>query len=299
MSQHTREIRRELLAEFLGTFVLIVFGVGVVAQFVLSRGTAGSYLAINLIWGLGVTMGCYVAGGISGAHLNPAVTIALAVHRGFPWRKVLPYTLAQLAGAFAASAVVYLTYVEALGQFDGGVRQVLGPQGTAGIWATYPQPFLSTLPGGLVDQVVGTALLMAVICALTDTRNNPPGAGLASARCRAARRRHRGGVRLQLRVCHQSGARLRAAPVHGAGRLGDGGLPGGQRLVVGARGRASCGGRARGMALRRLHRWAVSAQPGHRRGAESGPIRPIKPDTYRNETLYKVVLYKTTKRLYT
>jgi MIP family channel proteins len=179
MSQLTREIRREALAEFLGTFVLIVFGVGVVAQFVLSRSAAGSYLAINLVWGLAVTMGCYVAGGISGAHLNPAVTIALAVHRGFPWRKVPPYVLAQMAGAFAASAVVYLTYFEALDQFDGGVRQVLGAQGTAGIWATYPQAFLSTLPGGFVDQVVGTAMLMAVICALTDTRNNPPGAGLA------------------------------------------------------------------------------------------------------------------------
>jgi len=179
MSQHTREIRREILAEFLGTFVLIVFGVGVVAQFVLSRSTAGSYLAINLVWGLGVTMGCYVAGGISGAHLNPAVTVALAVHRGFPWRKVPLYALAQLAGAFAASAVVYLTYYEALGQFDGGVRQVLGGQGTAGIWATYPQAFLSTLPGGFIDQIVGTAMLMAVICALTDTRNAPPGAGLA------------------------------------------------------------------------------------------------------------------------
>jgi MIP family channel proteins len=179
MSEPNREIRREVLAEFLGTFVLIVFGVGVVAQFVLSRSTAGSYLAINLIWGLGVTMGCYVAGGISGAHLNPAVTIALAVHRGFPWRKVPLYVLAQFAGAFAASAVVYVTYIEALGQFDGGIRQVLGPQGTAGIWATYPQAFLSTLPGGFVDQVVGTAMLMAVICALTDTRNVPPGAGLA------------------------------------------------------------------------------------------------------------------------
>ncbi len=179
MSKHAPQIRREILAEFLGTFVLIVLGVGVVAQFVLSRSTAGSYLAINLVWGLGVTMGCYVAGGISGAHLNPAVTVALAVHRGFPWRKVPLYALAQLAGAFAASAVVYLTYYEALGQFDGGVRQVLGAQGTAGIWATYPQAFLSTLPGGFIDQVVGTALLMAVICALTDTRNTPPGAGLA------------------------------------------------------------------------------------------------------------------------
>lgn len=163
-----------MLAEFLGTFVLIAFGVGVVAQKVLSHDAAGSVLAINLVWGLGVTMGCYVAGGISGAHLNPAVTLALAVHRGFPWRKVLPYTLAQVAGAFVAAAVVYLTYAEAFAQFDGGVRQVVGAQATAGVFATYPQPFLSTLPGGFIDQVVGTALLMLVICALTDQRNSPP-----------------------------------------------------------------------------------------------------------------------------
>ncbi len=177
MSKRLHDDWRELLAEFLGTFVLITFGVGVVAQFVLSGGAAGSYLAINVIWGLAVTMGCYVAGGISGAHMNPAVTIGLAVHRGFPWRKVIPYSLAQLAGAFAASAVVYGTYYEALNAFDGGIRQVSGAQGTAGIWATYPQAFLSTFPGGVIDQVVGTALLMGVICALTDKRNAPPAAG--------------------------------------------------------------------------------------------------------------------------
>src|SRR5581483_12067806 len=145
--------KRELLAEFLGTFVLIVFGVGVVAQVVLSKGVAGSYLSINLAWGLAVTMGCYVSAGVTGAHLNPAVTIALAAHRRFPWAKVAPYSAAQFAGAFVASAVVFITYHEALGIFDGGVRQVLGAQGTAGIWATYPQPFLSTFPGGFIDQV--------------------------------------------------------------------------------------------------------------------------------------------------
>jgi MIP family channel proteins len=174
-----RGLFREVLAEFFGTFILIVFGVGVVAQVVLSRQTAGTYLSINLGWGLAVTMGCYVSAGVTGAHLNPAVTLALAVHRRFPWTKVLPYAVAQVAGAFVASAVVYLTYREALTAFDGGVRQVLGPQGTAGIWATYPQPFLSTFPGGLVDQVVGTALLIAVILGITDTRNSPAPPGLA------------------------------------------------------------------------------------------------------------------------
>jgi MIP family channel proteins len=174
-----RGLSRELLAEFLGTFILIVFGVGVVAQVVLSKGGAGSALSINIAWGLAVTMGCYVAAGVTGAHLNPAVTLSLAVHRKFAWGRVLPYSLAQIAGAFVASAVVYVTYREALTAFDGGVRQVLGAQGTGGIWATYPQPFLSAFPGGFIDQVVGTALLVGVIFAITDSRNSPAPAGLA------------------------------------------------------------------------------------------------------------------------
>ena len=173
-----RTLVREALAEFLGTFTLIVFGVGVVAQYVLSRQTAGSYLAINVAWGLAVTMGCYVSAGVTGAHLNPAVTLALAVHRRFPWKKVGVYALAQIAGAFVASAVVYVTYREALTAFDGGVRQVLGPQGTAGIWATYPQAFLTVFPGGFIDQVVGTALLVLVILGITDSRNSPAPNGL-------------------------------------------------------------------------------------------------------------------------
>jgi len=175
----SRDITREMLAEFLGTFVLIVFGVGVVAQTVLSKGAAGTTLSINISWGLAVTMGCYVSAGVTGAHLNPAVTLALAAHRRFPWNKVAPYAAAQIAGAFVAATVVYMTYHEALNAFDGGVRQVLGPQGTAGIWATYPQPFLSVFPGGFVDQIVGTALLVGVIFGVTDSRNSPAPASLA------------------------------------------------------------------------------------------------------------------------
>ena len=91
-----RGTAREAAAEFLGTFVLIVFGSAVVAQVVLSGGSHGGYLSINLAWGLAVTMGVYVAGGVSGAHLNPAVTLALAVHRGFPLAKVLPYWAAPI-----------------------------------------------------------------------------------------------------------------------------------------------------------------------------------------------------------
>ena len=168
---------REALAEFLGTFVLILFGVGVVAQVTLGGGANGQYLSINLAWGLAVTLGVYVSHGVSDSHLNPAVTLAAAAWRGFPLAKVAPYVVAQFAGAFAASAVVYVVYADALTHFDGGVRQVTGALGTAGIWATYPQPWLSTL-GGLIDQIVGTAVLVMVVFGLSDPRKSPVSPGL-------------------------------------------------------------------------------------------------------------------------
>jgi len=137
------------------------------AQVVLGRNLQGDYFSINIGWGLAVTMGCYVAGGISGAHLNPAVTLALAVCRGFAWRKVLPYWFAQVAGALAASAVVFFTYQEAIQHFEGAARSLT----TAGIWGTYPKDYLSNFPGGFVDQVVGTGMLMLVVLAVSDQRN--------------------------------------------------------------------------------------------------------------------------------
>ena len=175
---YQRTLAREMAAEFLGTFVLIVFGAGVVAQVVLSGGTAGSYLSINLGWGLAVTMGVYVSAGVSGAHLNPAVTLALAVRRKFNWGKVLPYSLAQIVGAFVASGAVFTIYHDALNHFDAGIRQITGAHGTAGIWATYPQPFLSTM-GGVIDQIAGTALLVLLIFALMDGKNSAPTARIA------------------------------------------------------------------------------------------------------------------------
>jgi len=171
-------LTQELLAEFAGTFILVVFGVAVVAQVVLSEGRNGGYLSINLGWGLAVVMGVYVAGGVSGAHLNPAVTLALAVRRGFAWGKLLPYWAAQVAGGFVAALVVFLTYRDAFNSFDNGTRLVFGNRATAGIFATYPQAFLST-SGGLIDQVVGTALLVLVILAVTDSRNTAPSPSLA------------------------------------------------------------------------------------------------------------------------
>jgi len=167
-------LKRELYAEFLGTFVLIAFGAGVVAQVVLSNKQNGEYLSINIAWGFAVTMGIYIAGGVSGAHLNPAVTFALAFRRDIPWSKFLPYSIAQIAGAFTGAATVFLVYRAAFNNFDGGVRMIAGEKGTAGIFATYPQPYLSTT-GALIDQIVGTAMLMLVIRGVGDARNNPAG----------------------------------------------------------------------------------------------------------------------------
>jgi MIP family channel proteins len=169
-----RSTIREMLAEFLGTLILVTFGCASFAQVLLSGHDNGEYLSVKFGWAIGVTLGVYVAGGVSGAHLNPAVTLALAVRCRFPWDKLFPYCLAQLTGAFVASAIVCVTYYDALQAFDGGVRQVVGAQGTAGIWATYPQPFLTPVSGGLVDQIVGTAPLLLCICALSDSRNLAP-----------------------------------------------------------------------------------------------------------------------------
>src|SRR5579863_853640 len=103
----------ELFAEFFGTLILLLIGNGVVAMVVLfghgipGEIVNGGFTNINFAFGIGVTMGCYVAGRISGAHLNPAVTLAVAMFRGFSWVKVIPYWIAQTLGAFTASAIVY------------------------------------------------------------------------------------------------------------------------------------------------------------------------------------------------
>jgi glycerol uptake facilitator protein len=168
----------ELVAEFLGTFVLILFGIGVVAMVVLFPSSNpgelihGGYTNITLGWGLAVTMGIYLAGKISGGHLNPAVTLTLAVFRGFPWRKVLPYCVAQTAAAFFAAALVYRNYLPAFHQFDPGLGK------TAGVFTTFPA-FPALLQAGFLDQVIGTALLLLMVLAITDELNIPPGSNLA------------------------------------------------------------------------------------------------------------------------
>src|SRR5579863_9556317 len=110
----------EMIGEFFGTMVLILFGDGCVAVFGLfgtSQGVgigANDWTIIVFGWGLAVMLGIYVAGAISGAHINPAVTLAFAVRGKFPWSKVLPYWLAQVLGAFVAALILYYVYQGAL-----------------------------------------------------------------------------------------------------------------------------------------------------------------------------------------
>lgn len=166
-----RTLLGEMAAEFLGTLILILFGCGVVAQVVASKGTLGDHDSIAWAWGLGVTLGVYVAGRMTGAHLNPAVTVTLAAFRGFPWAKVAPYSLAQLLGAFVAALLVRWNYSEVIGAFDPG-------------HTVKSQFIFSTLPGNgalpvgtwgaFRDQVIGTAILLILILAIVDLRNTPP-----------------------------------------------------------------------------------------------------------------------------
>ncbi|WP_250030947.1 MIP/aquaporin family protein [Paractinoplanes maris] len=164
----------ELAAEFAGTMILILFGVGVVAQ--VAGAGIGDHDSIAWAWGLGVVLGVYVAGRISGAHLNPAVTLALAVFKGFEWRKVLPYSLAQFLGAFVAALIVRWNYTEVLHAADPGLTIK-----TQGVFSTLPGN--GTLPvgewGAFRDQIIGTALLLFLILAVTDVMGTPPQANLA------------------------------------------------------------------------------------------------------------------------
>jgi glycerol uptake facilitator protein len=168
----------EMSAEFLGTFTLIIFGCGVVAQTVLTPFTAGAQ-SIHWAWGIGVIMGIYVAGGISGAHINPAVTVSLAWRREFPWGKVAPYALAQVIGAFVAALIIRWNYYEAFNKFDSGKTNK-----SQVVFNTYPNnnspdmPNISQL-GALRDQIIGTAVLVMLVFAIIDTRNTAPQANLA------------------------------------------------------------------------------------------------------------------------
>ena len=185
----------ELMAEFLGVLCLISFGDGVVAMAVAalpgSGRTAspttifvgvGDWLLIAFGWAFAVAFAVWVAGGVSGAHLNPAVTLAFAARRNFPWRKVVPYWVAQVLGAFVGAALVFLVYHYAINAYDLAAHTPKS-SGNAlasySIFATFPAKFYAgSTVGPLVDQIVGTAFLVLFVVAVIDTRNTAVGSNL-------------------------------------------------------------------------------------------------------------------------
>ena len=165
------ELIREFLSEILCTFLLITFGCGSVAQYVFGKDKFNSFLSVNFSWGMAVTLSILVGGKISGAQMNPAVSLSMVLMGKMSIAKFFVYIIGQCIGALLGSVMVYVVYLDALNDYDGGKRKVTGDQGTAGIWATYPAVYLSTW-GAFVDQFFATTLLVTVILAIGDSNNH-------------------------------------------------------------------------------------------------------------------------------
>ncbi|KAG2521536.1 hypothetical protein JM16_006196 [Phytophthora kernoviae] len=159
---------RECFAEFLGTFVMILFGMGVNNQVTNSQDANGTWLSINMCWGIGVLIGVYCTEGISGAHLNTAVTLAHCVYGRLPWWKAPGYMLSQLLGAFCGAFVIYVMQYQNLNMIDPN-RET-----TQSSFATYPSDNISNYTA-FYTEVVGTGMLLLGIYAITDQRNRPAG----------------------------------------------------------------------------------------------------------------------------
>ncbi|KAI0087004.1 aquaporin-like protein [Irpex rosettiformis] len=177
-----REYIREPAAEFLGVMILIIFGNGVDCQVVLSGASTavssspkGDYLSLNFSWAVGTALGVWVSGGVSGGHINPAVTIALATFRDFPWRKVPIYIFAQLLGGICGAGCIYANYIHAIDLVEGGrhVRTLT----TAGLFSTYAADYMTNV-SCFFDEFLGTAILLICVLSFTDRANGPPPAGL-------------------------------------------------------------------------------------------------------------------------
>jgi glycerol uptake facilitator protein len=168
----------QLIGEVFGTFILILLGDGVVANVGLApRVAAGGYNwnTITIGWAMAVIVAVYVSGGVSGAHLNPAVTLAVAAKRGFAWAKVIPYWIAQMVGAFLGALGVYLVYYGGL--IAAGLPNVwcTGPGSVFGqtFWgagaATAQGPY--SLVNACIAEIFGTAVLLWGILASGDAKN--------------------------------------------------------------------------------------------------------------------------------
>ena len=170
--------------EFFGTFLLVFFGCGSVCAAVTTGAQVGVF-QVAIVWGLGIATAIYLTGALSGAHLNPAVTVSMAVWANFPKGRMLPYVAAQLCGAFVASAVLYFVFGDALRVFEkehGIVRGQAGSEASAMVFGEfYPNPGgrplttesrLRMLPTAAFGaEAIGTAVLVLVICCCTDERN--------------------------------------------------------------------------------------------------------------------------------
>lgn len=179
----------EYVSEFLGTFVLVAFGTAVVAMYVMALPLSGrgegitanaDWLLICLGWGMAVVFGIYVAGGISGAHINPAVSVAFAVFGRFPWSKVPGYALAQVLGAIAAAAVTYMVYRDPIQAYEAQNNITRdGGDATVGVFVTGPAGYFGDYWGPFITEVVGTAFLLLIVFAVVDLMNLPPKANMA------------------------------------------------------------------------------------------------------------------------
>lgn len=168
-----QSLKGACIAEFLGTGLLIFFGCGCVAAAKLAGATFGLW-EISIMWGLGVAMAVYCTAGVSGAHLNPAVTLALWKFACFDGKKVLPYIISQIAGAFVAAALIYLLYQDLFAATEAAQNIVRGETvGVANVFSTDPHPNISIYKAFLVEMVI-TAILMGLILALTDDGNGVP-----------------------------------------------------------------------------------------------------------------------------
>ena len=189
-------LRDALTGEFLGTFVMVFFGIGVVHAAVISGAQIGLW-QVAAVWAVGVTLGIYTAASLSGAHINPAITLVVAVYDGFPWRRVIPYWTAQVAGAAFAGLVLYLLYSNAITAFEiqhGLARGDPGSQLSAMIYGEYfPNPAVFgtdekafgtvDIKVGFAAELVGTAMLAFIVSVVTHGRNyaRPQSAGAAVA----------------------------------------------------------------------------------------------------------------------
>jgi aquaglyceroporin related protein len=172
---------REPMAEFAGTAIFVLLGTGVDCSVVLSTDPAvsatqkGNWLSVNFGWAIGLALGAWISGGISGGHLNPAITLGMAAWRKFPWTKVPLYIFAQILGGVVGAAITYGNYINAIDIFEGG--RGIRTQATAGLFATYSLDYL-TAATCFFSEFLGTAVLALVILAATDKTNNATPKGL-------------------------------------------------------------------------------------------------------------------------